>query len=274
LRVSLLALAALAALALGGLAGDDNGQKQTKPQPAEIVVAIPGPARLTIDDHETSQTGEQRRFVTPPLAPGRKFTYTLKATWIEGNRQIVRMAVATVQAGKQTTLDLRHGSRDASSSQIIYVPTAQHVVEKMLQMAKVTKDDLVYDLGCGDGRVVVTAAKKYGARGVGIDIDPVRVKEALANVEKEQVGKFVEIRQGDALKVKDLERATVVMTYMLPEFMTKLKPILLRRLKPGTRIVAHDYALPDWEPEETITVPASARIYAHRLYLWRVPQRK
>ncbi|MCI0456800.1 MAG: TIGR03000 domain-containing protein [Gemmataceae bacterium] len=264
----LLLLITLPGLALGGPVGDD------KDRPAEILVYIPAPARLTIDGRETSQTGEQRRFVTPPLAPGRKFSYTLKATWTEGNRQIVRMAVARVEAGKETTIDLRHGSKDASSSQIIYVPTPQHVVDKMLEMAKVTKDDIVYDLGCGDGRVIVSAAKKYGARGVGVDIDPVRIKESLANLRKEKVEKLVEIRQGDALKVDDLSRATVVMTYMLPEFMAKLKPVLLRHLKPGTRIVAHDYPLPGWEPDDTATITSKTRLYAHSLFLWRVPERK
>jgi ribosomal protein L11 methylase PrmA len=144
----------------------------------------------------------------------------------------------------------------------------------MLEMAKVTKDDIVYDLGCGDGRVVISAARKYGARGVGVDIDPVRIKESLANVQKEKVEKLVEIRQGDALKVDDLSRATVVMTYMLPEFMAKLKPVLLRHLKPGTRIVAHDYPLPGWEPDDTATITSKTRLYAHSLFLWRVPERK
>ena len=123
------------------------------------------------------QTGEQRLFETPPLPPGRSFTYTLTAVWKEDQRSIKRMAVATVRAGKETVIDLRPGSKDASSSQIIYVPTPQKVVEKMLEMARVTKKDVVFDLGCGDGRLVVTAAKKYGARAIGIDIDPQRIKE-------------------------------------------------------------------------------------------------
>jgi ribosomal protein L11 methylase PrmA len=143
----------------------------------------------------------------------------------------------------------------------------------MLQMAKVTKDDVVFDLGCGDGRLVITAAKKYGARGVGVDIDPERVKESLENARAAKVGNLVEIRQGDALKVKDLERATVVVTYMLPEFMEKLRPILRKQLQPGTRIVAHDYPVPGWEPVETVTVPGNRERNPHTLYLWRVRPR-
>ncbi len=276
-----LALALLLAASPAARAGDDKPDgkkptpaKKTGPQPAKIFVRIPAAATLTIDGNATAQTGDRRTVLTPPLAPGRPFRYTLKATYIDGDRKIVRMAVARVEAGKETVIDLRPGSLDGSSSQIVYVPTPQRVVDRMLQMAKVTRDDVVFDLGCGDGRVVVTAAKKYGARGVGVDIDPKRVEESKANVARAGVGKRVEVREGDALRVPDLARATVVMTYMLPEFMDKLKPILLKQLKPGTRIVAHDYALPGWPPEDTVTIAAPARLFAHTLYLWTVPQRK
>ena len=114
---------------------------------------------------------------------------------------------------------------DKVTCQIIYVPTPQPVVDKMLDMAKVTDKDIVFDLGCGDGRIVATAAKKYGAKGIGVDIDPDRIKDSNETVKKLNVEKLVEIRQGDALKVKDLEKGTVVMLYMLDEFMKKLEPI-------------------------------------------------
>jgi ubiquinone/menaquinone biosynthesis C-methylase UbiE len=151
---------------------------------------------------------------------------------------------------------------------IIYVPTPQPVVDKMLDMAKVTDKDVVYDLGCGDGRVVATAAKKYGAKGVGVDIEPKRIEESLATVKKLEVEKLVEIRQGDALKVKDLEKATVVMLYMLDEFMGKLEPIAKERLRKGTRIVAHDFRFPNWEPEETVEFMGPERV--HNLYYYTV----
>jgi uncharacterized protein (TIGR03000 family) len=284
-RVSTLLALVLLATPNSSSAGDKPGQdkegkddekkvaKEAKAQPAEIVVQIPAQAKLTIDDYETSQTGEVRRFLTPPLTPGWRFKYTLRATWKDGEHKIVRMAVASVQAGKETTVDLRQGSKDASSSQIVYVPTPQKVVDKMLEMAAVTKDDVVFDLGCGDGRVVISAARKYGARGIGVDIDPRRVQEARANLRKEKVEKLVEIRHGDALKVADLSRATVVVTYMLPEFMEKLRPILRKHLKPGTRIVAHDYPVPEWEPEDTATIPRPDGFFAHTLFLWRMPER-
>jgi SAM-dependent methyltransferase len=156
---------------------------------------------------------------------------------------------------------------------IIYVPTEEAVVEKMLDMAKVKKSDIVYDLGCGDGRIVCMAAKKFGCKGVGVDIDPARIKDCLETMKKYGITKDrVDIRQGDALRVTDLEKATVVMFYMLPEFMEKLEPQVLKRLKPGTRLVAHDYPFPNLEPEREIAFKGPNR--SHTLYLWTVPEKK
>src|SRR5439155_290686 len=163
---------------------------------------------------------------------------------------------------------------DKFSCRIIYVPTAQEVVDKMLDMAKVKKDDIVFDLGCGDGRIVCAAAKKYGAKGVGIDIDPARIKDCMETMKKFGVTKdLVDIRQGDALKVKDLERATVVMLYMLPEFMEKLEPQLKKRLKPGTRIVAHDYPFPNMDPDQTVEFDVKGPRPKY-LYMWRIREPK
>jgi SAM-dependent methyltransferase len=162
---------------------------------------------------------------------------------------------------------------DKVTCRIIYVPTPQQVVEKMLDMAKVTKKDVVYDLGCGDGRIVATAAKKYGAKGVGIDIDPARIKDSHETLEKMGVPKgLVEIRQGDALKVRDLEKATVVMLYMLPEFMEKLEPLALKKLPVGARVVAHDYPFPNWKADEQIDYKGPDR--EHTLYIWTVKEKK
>jgi uncharacterized protein (TIGR03000 family) len=239
-------------------------------EPAYLLVYVPPAATLTVEDTPTKQTGPERQFASPPLARGKTYRYTLKATWRDAGREVVRMAVVRVQAGKEVTVDLREGSKDGSSSQIVYVPTAESVVDKMLELAGVTRDDVVYDLGCGDGRIVVRAAKKYGAHGVGVDIDKVRVKEARANVEKAGIEKLVTIRHGDALKVPDLSRATVVALYMLPEFMEKLEPIVKKELKPGARIVAHDYPFPKWKADLTYNMPGVGRLFPHTLYVWKV----
>jgi predicted RNA methylase len=148
-----------------------------------------------------------------------------------------------------------------------FVPTPMPIVEKMLEMAEVTSNDVVYDLGCGDGRIVVEAAKRHGARGVGIDIDSQRCKEARERAESAGVSRLVQIRQEDILE-SDISDATVVTLYLLPSANERLRP-KLEALKPGTRIVAHDFGIGDWKPlrEEIVWVHDTDR---HVLYLWRV----
>jgi ribosomal protein L11 methylase PrmA len=149
---------------------------------------------------------------------------------------------------------------------VIYVPTPQEVVEAMLQVANVTKDDIVYDLGCGDGRIPVTAAKKYGARGIGIDIDPQRIKEANENVQKSGVADKVKIMNAD-LFTTDISEATVVTLYLLPSLNQKLMPKLKSELKPGTRIVSHAFDMGDWKPEKELDVNG------RKVYFWTIPKR-
>lgn len=267
-----------------GLLGQEKEQEKKKEQEKEkkpekekekagtatgtLKVSLPPESILFIDETPTRSIGPERKFITPPLATNKTFYYTLKWTYRDRGRQVTRMAVIEFRAGKETDVDLRPGSKTTLSSQIIYVPTDQDIVEQMLDMAKVTDKDVVYDLGCGDGRIVITAAKSHGARGVGIDIDPERVRESKDNVKKHKVEKQVEIRQGDALLVPDLSKATVVTLYMLPEFQKKLVPILKRDLKPGARIVSHDYVLPDWKEEQLVNAQGSFR--QHMLYLYRI----
>ena len=151
------------------------------------------------------------------------------------------------------------------SRDVPYVPTPQIVVDKMLDIAAVTKDDVVYDLGSGDGRIVITAAKKYGVRGVGVDIDPVRVKEANANAVLAGVADRVKFFEQDLFKT-DLKEASVVTLYLLPEVNLRLRPKLWKELKPGTRIVSHAFDMGDWVPEKTVQVEGRT------IYYWVVPK--
>jgi ubiquinone/menaquinone biosynthesis C-methylase UbiE len=147
-----------------------------------------------------------------------------------------------------------------------YVPTPQEVVDRMLALAKVTKDDVVIDLGCGDGRIPITAAKVFGARGIGVDIDPQRIAEANANARREGVTHLVTFKLENALTT-DVSSATVVTTYLLSASNLKLRPILTRALKPGTRIVAHNYGFGDWAPEKTETFTDNAKS-RRTIFLW------
>lgn len=138
-----------------------------------------------------------------------------------------------------------HGREDAEDL-APYAVTPMFVVDKMLQLAEVSADDIIYDIGCGDGRIIITAALEYGARGIGIDIDPKRIKESRTAASESLVEHLVEFRQEDATKT-DLSPATVVTMYLLPESNELLRPQLERMLKPGTRVVSHAYQIPGWE---------------------------
>jgi len=148
-----------------------------------------------------------------------------------------------------------------------YVPTPQDVAERMLELAGVTRDDVVYDLGCGDGRLVITAASKYGARGVGIDIDPERIAESEANARKAGVDRLVSFRLQDAMTV-DVSPATVVTLYLLSSSNLKLRPQLTAQLRPGARIVSHAFSMGDWKPEKVETF-RDANGSSRTLYLWK-----
>ncbi|NIP22303.1 MAG: methyltransferase domain-containing protein [Phycisphaerae bacterium] len=155
---------------------------------------------------------------------------------------------------------------------VVFVPTPQDVVDKMLELAEVTKDDLIYDLGCGDGRIVVTAAKKYGCRAIGYDIDPNRVKESRANVAKNNVGHLVSIEQKDIFTL-DLSTANVITLYLLPKLNVKLIP-QLEKLKPGSRIVSHDFSMEGVKPDKAVKLTSNEDDYHHDIYLWTIPLKK
>lgn len=153
------------------------------------------------------------------------------------------------------------------SQDVIYVPTSDTVVDAMLKLAKVNANDVVYDLGSGDGRIVIAAAKKYGARGVGIDIDPERISESNENATEAGVTDKVEFIEAD-LFGSDFSEATVVTLYLLSRLNERLKPMLMEQLQPGTRIVSHAFDMGDWEPDETRVIDGTT------IYLWTIPEKE
>lgn len=154
----------------------------------------------------------------------------------------------------------------APAPEVPYVPTPDEVVREMLELAKVESRDTVYDLGSGDGRIVIAAAKDFGAHGVGIDIDPERIAESRANAETAGVSERVRFIQQDLFGA-DLKEATVVTLYLLPGVNNRLKPKLLAELRPGTRVVSHSFDIEGWDPAKT------KESYGRTLYLWIVPPR-
>jgi precorrin-6B methylase 2 len=152
-----------------------------------------------------------------------------------------------------------------------YEPTPIPVVEEMLKLAEVKKEDVVYDLGCGDGRIVVTAAKNYGVKAVGVDLDPERVQESEQNVRLNGVEHLVTIKHQNIFDT-DVSEASVVMLYLYPSVNLALKPVLLKQLKPGSRVVSHAFDMGDWEPERKVIVEHEGAPYV--IYLWRIPEKR
>jgi SAM-dependent methyltransferase len=153
----------------------------------------------------------------------------------------------------------------------IYLPTDEEIVKVMLDVAQVTKDDIVYDLGSGDGRIPIAAAKRFGARGIGIEIDPALVAESKAKALRAGVADRVRFVEGDIFEA-DFKDATVVTLYLGPEVNLRLRPKLLADLKPGTRIVSHNYDMGDWKPDKAIRVDFQYGS-SHTVYFWVVPPR-
>jgi uncharacterized protein (TIGR03000 family) len=222
---------------------------------ATLVVRLPVEnATLTVEGTSIPGPSLQRRYTSAPLERGREYTYDVVAAWTpNAYTTITRTKTVSVQAGQTVTVDLTlrdPGRRD--DIRILYVPTPPEVADLMCRMAQIRPDDVVFDLGCGDGRLVLLAVEKYGAsKGVGIDIDPQRIQECQAAARKSPVQDKLTFRQEDVFAVKDLHTASVVLLYMSEELNRQLRPILERELKPGARIVSHRFSLGDWLPDET-----------------------
>lgn len=172
---------------------------------------------------------------------------------------VVAISVATSAIAQTDTKPL--------SLDVPYVPTAQRVVDKMLELAKIGKDDYLIDLGSGDGRIPITAAQRFGIRAMGVDLNPERIMEAEANAEKAGVSDKVNFVQGDLFKT-DFSKATVLTLYLLPEVNLKLRPRILKELQPGTRVVSHDFHMGNWKPQRTVHLDDDT------VYLWIVPGQK
>lgn len=199
-------------------------------------------------------------------APDRGDAHAADAT-TSGTVATVATVVAATEPPPTVAVDpAAEADQPVRTPDVIYVPTPEPVVDAMLNLARVSPGDVLYDLGSGDGRIPIRAAQRFGVRGTGIEIDPVRIREANANAEAAGVTHLVSFRQDD-LFTTDFSDATVVTLYLLDSLNEKLRPRLLAELAPGTRIVSHAFRMGDWEPERTVEVGDST------IYLWTVPER-
>jgi uncharacterized protein (TIGR03000 family) len=273
-------LAALALLiSVGRAECQDAGKKQDegKKKVALSVLVPQADAILLVDNVKMAQRGLTRSFTSPPLDTKGTYTYMLKCTWEPNNyTKITRTLKVKVDPSAKTELkvDMTKENPEHKDDIVVrFVPTPSEVVDAMCRLAKVNKDDVVYDLGCGDGVMVIRAVGKFGAkRGVGIDIDPVRVKESIDNAKKAKVDDKVAFREGDVLKIDDIPDASVVLLYMGNDINLRLKPILQSKLKPGSRVVSHRFLMGDWEPNTTQTVTVNGEEYL--IHLWVIGEEK
>ena len=192
-----------------------------------------------------------------------------KATAKPGQGDALASVMLAVAEGLRETpgCELYVINRSLGEPDVIFVPTPQEVVDEMLRLANVKKGDVLYDLGSGDGRIPVTAAKKFGVRAVGIDIDPERIQEANENAKKNGVTSLVKFRNEDLFQA-DFHEATVVTLYLLPDLNVKLMPRLMEQLKPGSRIVSHQFDMCTWRPDKRV------ELSGRTIYLWTVPAKK
>jgi tRNA G37 N-methylase Trm5 len=190
---------------------------------------------------------------------------------------LLALAMLPFLSDPRAAADDKKKDDEEVKTDVVYWPTPQNVVDKMLEMAKVKKDDIVYDLGCGDCRIPVTAAKKYGCKAYGYDIDPARIKDSLENIKKNKVEDLVTVKKQDIFaKDFDISKANVVTLYLLPDLNVRLIP-KLETLKAGSRIVSHDFDMRGVKPKEKVTLKATRHDGVegeHTIYLWTVPLEK
>jgi cyclopropane fatty-acyl-phospholipid synthase-like methyltransferase len=215
-------------------------------------------SKLLIDGKDFTKPRVSYRSVKVEPKPGADSVKVEYTFWPNTYTAITRTRTVKLQKGKLTRASLKKKDPAAPDHiRPIYVPTPDEVVERMCQLAKITKDDVVYDIGCGDGRLVIHAVKKYGAKkGIGIDIDPERIKDCKANASKAGVTDRVTFEVRDALKMTDFSEASVVLLYLGDHLNEALRPTLQKTLKPGARIVSHRFLMGDWKPEHSETIKA------------------
>jgi uncharacterized protein (TIGR03000 family) len=268
-------------LAVALFAGAAGAQEKKDKDAATIKVLVPESSFkdtiVKIEGVEMKTTGTTRTYTTPKLEPGKSFAYTIEAL-IEPNNytKITRTREITFKAGDEVTVDMTKEDKKTDKIVVRWVPTPDDIVDEMAKLAKIGKDDVVFDPGCGDAIMLIRPVKKLGAKkGIGIDIDPKMVKVAQEKAKAEGVADKIVIKQGDVLNEKDmadLADSTVVLVYMGDDLGARMSPLLQKMLKPGARVVSHRFTLGDWKPDKTVKVTGSDGD-EYTLHLWTVKEK-
>jgi len=280
-------LSAAFAVALFSSASSHGQKKEEPPKKAEekkadakkvkskLKITVPqDDAELKIEKKDTKPTGAVREFETPEIDSGKPYEYEFSVTWRPNNYTVLtRTKSIEFKGGDDIVVDLtKEDKKNPDKAVVRWVPTPDDIVDEMIKMAKITKDDVVYEPGPGDGKVLIAAAKAGAKKCVGIELDPKKAAEATGKVKEAKFDKIVTIVEGDALKDRDYSEASVVFLYMGNEFNNLLRPILEKQLKPGTRIVSHRFVLGDWKPDETKKVTGQDGD-EYLLHIWTVKKK-
>lgn len=243
-----------------------------KPARARLTVLVPrDDAELSLDEKYTRGTGPMRHVQTPELAAGKTYEYAVKVSWRPNNYTVItRARTVEFKAGDELKLDLTKPIPGTPDKLVVrYVPTPPDIVPKVIELAKITPDDVYYEPGAGDGRVLIAAVKAGARKAVGIELDAKKLIEAIANVREAGLHEKITVVKGDALVGQDYSEATVLYLSLGNEFNNALLPIFQKQLKPGTRIISRRYVFAGWPPDRTLVL-TGADEEEHKLHLWTV----
>jgi uncharacterized protein (TIGR03000 family) len=238
---------------------------------SRVVVAVPADdAQLAVDGDPITGQGPSREFEMRSLDPGTR-EYTFTVTWNPNTyTTMVRSKAVSFRAGEPVRVDLTVDD-PTDRVRVIYVPTPADIAEAMVDLGGVSRDDVVFEPGCGDARITIAALRKGARRGICVDIDADRARESQANVRAAGLADRIDVREGDALDVKDLSEVSLVLLYMGDHFNLLIRPVLWRELKVGSRIVSHRFTMGDWTPDKTVTVTSSDG-FPYELHLWTITE--
>jgi uncharacterized protein (TIGR03000 family) len=265
-------MASVGAAPLRGADGDSQSaaRVQRAPTPRVVVIVPSHDAELVVDGRTLPGEGTSREFDAPPLAPGAPRQSTFSVTWMPNvYTTMTRSKTVPIRPGQPLRVDLTVDD-PTDRVRVIYVPTPADVAEAMVDLAGIGRNDVVYEPGCGDARITIAAIRRGARRAICVDIDPVQARASRANVEAAGLADRIDVREGDALDVKDLSDVSVVFLYMGDHFDLLIRPVLWRELKVGSRIVSHRFTMGDWQPDKTISAGADDGF--SQLHLWTITE--
>ena len=240
---------------------------------AHLTVNVPqDDTVLSLEGRVIVGMGTAREVETPPLGPQERRSLTLTASWNPNTyTTMTRTKSVSLRAGERVAVDLTRED-PGDRVRVIYVPTPADVANEMVTLAGVTAADVVFEPGCGDARITIAAIRAGAKRAICVDLDPERAQESRANVQQAGLADRIDVREGDALDVKDLSEVTVVFLYMGDHFNLLIRPVLWRALKPGARVVSHRFMMGDWQPDKTVTVQSVDGGGTYDLHLWTITE--